>query len=130
MSDLAWVDRDGEGVGITIDLAVYPLEAVLRACHAFTGRCYVFAHPASDGQVVVDLAPRDEQTTLRNLAGEFSNALLDHALRIRIAGETRMIRELLVAQAFCEADLLDRRDIESDEHLDPRGIARRQDSSR
>jgi len=28
-----------------------------------------------------------------------------------------------VAQAFCEADLLDRGEAESDEHFDPRGIA-------
>jgi His-Xaa-Ser system protein HxsD len=97
---------------ISVELAIYPLDVVLRACHLFTARCYVFAHDVHDGIVVVDFAPRDENASLRDLTGEFSNALLDELLRAQIANETRAIRELLVAQAFCEADLLDRREME------------------
>lgn len=107
---------------ITVDLAIYPLELVLETCHAFTARCYVSPRMDGDAHVVVDLQPRDERDSLRDLAGQFSNALLDARLRAIVAAETKAIRELLVAQAFCEADLLDRRDIESDEHSDPRGI--------
>jgi His-Xaa-Ser system protein HxsD len=123
VSPLAWVQIRENGISLCVELAVYPLDVVLRACHAFTGRCYVFAHDVHNGMVIVDLASKDE-STLRDLAGEFSNALLDYQLRAHIAAETRAIRELLIAQAFCEADLLDRRDVESDEHVDPRGIAR------
>ncbi|HWW60991.1 MAG TPA: His-Xaa-Ser system protein HxsD [Thermoanaerobaculia bacterium] len=108
---------------LTIDLAVYPLETVLRTCQAFTARCYVLARTAVDGHVIVDFTPRDERDSLRELAGEFSNALLDNRLRAIIANETHAIRELLVAQAFCEADLLDRREVEGSEYDDPRGIA-------
>jgi len=108
---------------ITIDLAVYPLDAVLRACHPFTARWYVHVRSAGEGQVTVDFEPRDENKPPRGIAGEFANALLDARLRTLIAAETREIRELLVAQAFCEADLLDRRDVEADEQADPRRIA-------
>lgn len=108
---------------ITVDLAFYPLELVLRTCHTFTGRCFVVPRAAGHGHVAVELTPRDQDDSLRDLAGDFSNALLDCRLRALIAEETRPIRELLVAQAFCEADLLDRREVESDEHADPRGIA-------
>lgn len=96
---------------ISVELAIYPLDVVMRACHIFTARCYVFAHDIHDGRVVVDFASRDD-TPLRDLTGQFSNALLDELLRAQIANETRAIRELLVAQAFCEADLLDRREME------------------
>ena len=123
MSDLAWTQWRAGGVSICVELTIYPLEVVLRACHAFTSRCYVFAHDAHGGMVVIDFASKDA-VPLRELAGEFSNALLDYSLRAQIASETHAIRELLIAQAFCEADLLDRRDVESDEHVDPRGIAR------
>lgn len=122
MTALAWVQLREDGASIAVDLNVYALEVVLRACHAFTRDCYVFAHDADDGKVVVDFASK-EGASLRELAGEFSNALLDHALRLQIAAETQAIRELLVAQAFCEGDLLDRRGMESDECDDPRGIA-------
>jgi His-Xaa-Ser system protein HxsD len=107
---------------VTIDLSIYPLDLVLRTCHVFTSRCYVVPHAAANGRVAIEFVARDSSDSLRDLAGAFSNALLDSHLRARIADETRVIRELLVAQAFCEADLLDRRDIESDEFTDPRGI--------
>ncbi len=107
---------------ISVDLALYPIELVLRTCHVFTARCYVSPRMDGDGHVVVDLEPRDERDALRDLVGQFSNALLDARVRALIANETRAIRALLVAQAFCEADLLDRGDVESDEHADPRGI--------
>jgi len=108
---------------ITIDLSIYSLDVVLRTCHLFTSRCFVTPRAIADGRIGVEFAARDEKDSLRDLAGAFSNALLDSHLRAVIADETRAIRELLVAQAFCEADLLDRRGIESDEHADPRGIA-------
>ncbi|MGH7486808.1 MAG: His-Xaa-Ser system protein HxsD, partial [Thermoanaerobaculia bacterium] len=107
---------------INVDLAIYPLDVVLRACHTFTARCYVFPHVAEHGTVKVTFAPRIESETIRSVAGEFTNALLDYRLRASIADETRSIRELIVAQAFCEADLLDRGESESDEYADPRGI--------
>jgi len=110
-------------VAVVVDLSVYPLDVVLHACHTFTGNCSVFVRGAGEGQVAVDLTPRSESDA-RDLAGDFSNALIDASLRARIAEETRTIRELLVAQAFCEADLLDRRDSDGDEHEDHRGIAR------
>ena len=108
---------------LTIDLAIHPLEVVLRAAHAFTARCYVFVRAAEEGRVTVEFDAKDGREPLRELQGEFANALLDQHLRAVIGEETRAIRELLVAQAFCEADLLDRRDSESDERADPRGIA-------
>ncbi len=108
---------------VEVDLSIYPLDVVLRTCHRFTSRCYVIPHAAANGRVTVELIARDKDDALSDLRGAFANALLDSHLRAVIAEETRVIRELLVAQAFCEADLLDRRDIESDEYEDPRGIA-------
>lgn len=121
---LPWVESGPDGVSISVDLAIYPRDVILRACHAFTARCYVFVRSDRDGKVTVDFASRDAGESLRSVAGEFSNALVDYQLRAVIAAETSAIRELLVAQAFCEADLLDRTQTESDEYTDPRGIIR------
>jgi His-Xaa-Ser system protein HxsD len=107
---------------ITVDLTIYPIELVLRTCHVFTARCHVLPRATESNRLAIDFTPRDESDSLRDLAGEFANALLDFRLRAIIAAETQTIRELLVAQAFCEADLLDRSDSESDEYEDPRGI--------
>ena len=104
---------------MTIDLAIYPLDVVMRASHAFTARGSVFIRSVDDRHAVVELRPYRE-----GIDGEFANALLDAQLRAQIAAETKWIRELIVAQAFCEADLLDRSDIEGDESIDSRGITR------
>jgi His-Xaa-Ser system protein HxsD len=101
---------------IRIDLAVYPLDVVLRTAQAFIARGDVFVRGIENEAVIVEIEPLLER--------DFTNALLDNCVRARIADETRTIRELLVAQAFCEADLLDRSDIEGDEREDPRRIAR------
>jgi His-Xaa-Ser system protein HxsD len=123
-AELPWVQSSPSGLTINVDVVVYPLEVVLRACHTFTNRCYVFPRTAGEGTIAIDFVPRDSQTSLDELVGAFTNILLDFRLRDVIAAETRTIRELLVAQAFCEADLLDRRQSESDEYDDPRGIVR------
>lgn len=101
---------------IRVDLALYSLEVVLRTAHAFIGRGEIFVRGIENGSVIVEIAAELER--------EFTDALLDNRLRALIAEETKTIRELLVAQAFCEADLLDRSDIERDEREDPRRIAR------
>ena len=109
---------------VDVDLAIYPLDLVLRACHPFTARCYIVPRSVPNGRVEVEFVARDASDSLRDLAGLFANALLDTHLRAVVAEETRAIRELLVAQAFCEADLLDRHDLDGDEQVDIRGIAR------
>lgn len=108
---------------IDVDLGAYPLDLVLRTCHAFTARCYIAPRMDGDGHVVVHFAPREEHDALRDLAVKFANALLDARVRAIVAEETHAIREMLVAQAVREADVLDRRDVQSDAHTDPQGIA-------
>jgi His-Xaa-Ser system protein HxsD len=110
---------------IEVDLTVFPADVVLRTCHAFTGRYAVTPRCRGTKTMTVELEPRDGGDMPPGVAGAFANALLDQHLRGVIAEETRPIRELLVAQAFCEADLLDRRDVEADEYDDPRRIAAR-----
>ena len=110
---------------IEVDTTIYPLDAIQRTAHAFTARCVVFIRRIDSTRVDVELTSQDAGDDAQAIAGEFANALLDQTLRARIAAETATIRELIVAQAFCEADLLDRRDAHAPFDSDPRGIARR-----
>jgi His-Xaa-Ser system protein HxsD len=105
-----------------VDLTVYSLDIVMRACHALSGRCSVAIRHGDGATVLLDFTARDGGDALDDLPRMLNDILLDYTLRASIAEETRSIRELLVAQAFCEADLLDRRHMDADEHDDPRGI--------
>lgn len=110
---------------LEVDTTIYPLDVVQRAAHVFTARCFVLFRRLDSNRMAVELEPRDDRDDVRTLSGEFANVLLDHTLRARIAAETSAIRELIVAQAFCEADLLDRRQMNANVEDDPRGIAQR-----
>ena len=109
---------------LEIDTAIYSLEAIFRVCYAFTDRCYLFLEPATkDTSAVVRITGKKPDLDLDTVAGEFSNALIDERVRRSIATETMSIRELIVAQAFAEVNILDRSLAEASYVEDPKGIA-------
>ena len=113
---------DGE-LSIDVDVGIYPLQVLFRVCYAYTDQCYLFLTSANDGQVVrVRFARRSAVCNLETIVGEFSNELINQRVRLEIANETRAIRELIVAQAFTEADLIERSGSEGSYIEDPRGV--------
>lgn len=122
----SWIEMtEGERLIIGVDLSLYTLEALFRVCYIFTDRCYLFlAHEEPSKIVKVHFARKDDSSDLERIAGEFSNELINQRVRQDIAAETRTIRELIVAQAFAEGNLLDQNDSEADYDNDPRGITK------
>ena len=59
------------------------------------------------GSSLSTLKPRANNHDIRVLIGDFQNAILDFQLRVEIGRETAPIRELIIAKAFAEGDLLD-----------------------
>ena len=125
-SEFPWVKKlADETLQICVNLDLYPLEALFRVCYSFTDKCYLFLeHEEAPPIVKVHFAKKTTDCDLAIIAGEFSNELINQKVRLDIAAETRPIRELIVAQAFAEADLLDRSDMEADYRDDPRGISK------
>ena len=111
VSPLPWtqVQSDSE-LTMTLDTAVYSLEAIQRACYWLADRCYVFLEPAEPAEGVrARVVLKDPQGSLQEIAGEFGNRILDEQLRRQIADETRTVRDFIVTQAFAEADIGDSR---------------------
>ena len=125
-SEFSWIRKlTDDTLEICVSLELYPLEALFRVCYSFTDRCYLFLeHTEAPDIVKVHFARKMHGSELAIIAGEFSNELINQRVRLDIAAETRPIRELIVAQAFAEADLLDRTDMDADYRDDPRGISR------
>jgi His-Xaa-Ser system protein HxsD len=71
----------------------------------------------------VYFSPSNENTDLRKIIGEFSNRLIWQEVRQKIADETKTIREIIVAQALTEGNVLNHSGIEADYNNDPNGIA-------
>ena len=91
-----------------IDSSIYSVPAVLRAAYWLTDRCYFHVTRKAEGQYLVHLAPKpDNPEPLEQIAAEFSTSLIDQQLRIELAESARTVRDLIVAKAFAEGDLLD-----------------------
>jgi His-Xaa-Ser system protein HxsD len=106
-SDSVRVEVRGPELTIRIDETVYSRDAVLRACHWFTDRCYLIVSHQDEGSFLVRIRAKADGLNLEAVAGDFENALLDAQLRVEIGRETGKIRELIVAKAFAEGELLD-----------------------
>ena len=87
-----------------VDLTLYSESVVFRACHEFTGKCYVEISRAGVDQLLVKFAKQQAAGDLGIIKREFENALLDHRIREELERTTEPIRRLIVAQAFGEAN--------------------------
>ena len=89
---------------LEVDCQIYSREVVLRAGHVASARCYVALRSVGEGHIQVELTPREEAVAASELVGAFWNELLNQQVREDVERETRAIRELIVAQAFAEAE--------------------------
>ena len=104
--DLAVGDLADGSVTLTVDAAVYPLEAVYGAAYIFIDRCFVLLDRPKAGSVSVTLTDKKgaaDAGALRQMAGEFANELLTQAWRQKIVEENRVLLETVTMQALAGA---------------------------
>ena len=111
---------------LKVDSTVYSKPCLFKTCYKFTDRCYVFLSRDADNQetIIAVLSPKAEAVDLKQLSGEFFNELLDQQVRDSVSQETGELRNLIVAQAFAEGNLLDESRDEGDYEADPLGISK------
>jgi His-Xaa-Ser system protein HxsD len=101
------ISRSGREITLLVDDAIYGRTAVLKTCYWFTDRCFIFIYRHDEQHLAIRLAAKSNSQDLEPITGEFENALLDHQLRFEIARETTTLRDLIVAKAFAEGDVLE-----------------------
>ncbi len=120
------------GVTVTVDAALYPLEALYGAAYIFIDRCFVLLDRPREGAWSVTLSSKKGDATpeaLRAMVGEFANELLSQAWRQKIVEENRAILETVTTQALAGAmgaptlDDLASFDFTEEGFDDPLGIA-------
>jgi His-Xaa-Ser system protein HxsD len=113
---------------VQVDLSLYDRGAVFRAAYQLSrrGACFLTRDPADERCLRVVLRPKAAHRGPGEacLVEDFANELIDQQLRADLARETAGVRELIVAQAFAEGNLLDPDRDEGDYEVDPRGIGR------
>lgn len=117
------IDEDGRSGALEVDLSIFPASVVLRAAYKLTGRAHVFVERVEEGATRVAVTFRAKGGhDLDAVIGDFANELIDQRLREEMAREMAPIREMVVAQAFAEGNLLDELRDAGDFEDDPLGI--------
>lgn len=88
---------------ITVDLTVYPLEAVQAAAYSLTDRLIVRIAREGKGFVSVFLTPKGGDAEI--LSGEFHNEMLHESLRLQVSQANQKIREYIVTKALVSAQV-------------------------
>ncbi|WP_242442980.1 His-Xaa-Ser system protein HxsD [Magnetospirillum sp. 15-1] len=98
------VDERGAAAVIALDPGLYSEDVALKAAYWLTDRCHVHVGRSQEGGLVAEIRTKDgrEGLELTAACGEFCNALVDFALRARIAEETRGTQEALLQRAFVQ----------------------------
>jgi His-Xaa-Ser system protein HxsD len=114
-------------LSIEVDTQLYSASAAMRAAYKFTDRFHVELQRPSDAdelRLTVILRPKGASQIVdaRALRGDFLNELLDQRLRETLEAEFGAVRELIVAQAFADTNLLDPAREDSDYIDDRLGI--------
>ena len=89
---------------------IYSVGAILRSCYWLTDRCYVHLAPTNNGHIEATLiAKTGDESETSKVAWQFLNDLVDNQLRVSIQQETAAVRDMIVAQAFSDVDVIDDR---------------------
>lgn len=134
-SDMVKIEKgDSEQAVFCLNPGIYPLKAVYGACYAFLDRAYIFLDGDPEKEIRVTMKAKGEpaESHLEAIVGEFSNELLNCALRNGIAKDNLKIREYIIGQALASTvdipkgqipGLEDMPGADADFKEDPLGIA-------
>ncbi|MBR2786176.1 MAG: His-Xaa-Ser system protein HxsD [Clostridia bacterium] len=86
-------------VEIEISNKIYPLVSVKKAISNFFEDAYIKLESNKD-EINILLRPKENDTNLEQIVGEFYNELLRESLRYNISLETKNLRELIVGRAL------------------------------
>jgi His-Xaa-Ser system protein HxsD len=99
------IEESESVVRLSVNTSLYTEDVIFRTCYAFTDRCSVLVDRLDREHVLVELRRQQEPALLRAVAAEFANELINQRVKSLVASETKLIRDLIVSQAFAEADL-------------------------
>lgn len=91
---------------ISVNVPLYGLEAIYKACYAFLERAYIRLEGDPTGLITVLMSGKTELSPaeLDRMADEFHNELLHHALRVKVSTSNQKVREYIVTRALSSAE--------------------------
>ncbi len=94
------IDTKEGSVELKINAKVYPVGIIYQAADVFIDRAYVSLDGDPEKEILVTLKPKEQDTGLEALAGDFKNELVNYAAYFVRAQVNRDIREAMLKRAF------------------------------
>lgn len=96
-------------VSTSFDAKVYSLEAIKNASYDFTEKATIVIEAASAGRIQVNfkVPVSISEATPDSLISEFIRLVTDHQIRVDVGRDYKLVREMIIAQAFEPVDNLD-----------------------
>lgn len=86
---------------VELDSHIYSIQAIKNAAYDYSGRAWITIEEIQDTHaVLVSLKLKPTQHENESIEADFKNHVLDHQVRIDVGMEFKIIREMIVAQAF------------------------------
>lgn len=111
------------------DLNSFRLSAIKKAAYRFSGKYRIEFQSAPINQVVVTMTRLDGVSAADCFGMVFENEVLDQELREIVAEETKVVRDILLAQAFSGISLIDPEGETADYNSDPLNITSSRNST-
>lgn len=88
--------------------AAYSSKAILNAAYDISDRAWVKIQEVTAENIIVQIEVKDSQKIPKEIIiKDFQNQAIDHQIRTNLNQDTRLIREMILAQAFDPCDNLD-----------------------
>lgn len=99
---------DKNGLRMEFDPSVYCLKAIKNAAFDSRNKAGFHIETGPSGKILVWITFKvKEPDSIKSLELDFKNDVLDHQIRIEVGDEFKLIREMIVAQAFEPCDNLE-----------------------
>lgn len=86
---------------LEVSKEVYENDAILNASYKFTDNCKIHIDPINDEKVGVYFTKKENtKDSLKEIALDFCNELIDQQLRLNTERDYKVIREEIVKKAF------------------------------
>jgi His-Xaa-Ser system protein HxsD len=98
-----------EQTSLLVDTSIYSTPSLFRACYKFTDLAYIFlSHPPDSPHLIaISFTAKHSGDDLQRVVQEFGNELIDQNTREFLERQFGPIRDLIVAHAFAEGNLLE-----------------------
>ncbi|MDD5628826.1 MAG: His-Xaa-Ser system protein HxsD [Elusimicrobia bacterium] len=99
-------ETTAQGLKLTVDSSIYPLEAIQAAAYTFSDRVFIrIARNGGKKEVSLSLKTKAKGTDLAAISDEFHNELLHETLRHKVSQANKKIREFIVTKALVSAQV-------------------------